>query len=56
VTNVSWRDAPKRHRERREGELAVEHSKQKITTFLMFDGKAEEAMQYYVSVFDTIGL
>jgi hypothetical protein len=41
VTNVSWRVAPKRHRERREGELAVEHSKQKITTFLMFDGKAE---------------
>jgi len=30
----------------------VEHSKQKITTFLMFDGKAEEAMHYYVSVFD----
>ncbi len=25
---------------------------QKITTFLMFDGKAEEAMNYYVSVFD----
>jgi predicted 3-demethylubiquinone-9 3-methyltransferase (glyoxalase superfamily) len=36
----------------REGELSVEHSKQKITTFLMFDGKAEEAMHYYVSVFD----
>ncbi|MEO8972860.1 MAG: VOC family protein [Ktedonobacteraceae bacterium] len=26
--------------------------KQKITTFLMFDGRAEEAMNYYVSVFD----
>ena len=26
----------------REGELSVEHTKQKITTFLMFDGKAEE--------------
>ena len=36
----------------REGEFSVEHSKQKITTFLMFDGKAEEAMNYYVSVFD----
>lgn len=30
----------------------MEHSKQKITMFLMFDGKAEEAMNYYVSVFD----
>ena len=30
----------------------MEHSKQKITTFLMFDGKAGEAMNYYVSVFD----
>ncbi len=30
----------------------MDHSKQKITTFLMFDGKAEEAMNYYVSVFD----
>ena len=30
----------------------MEHSKQKITTFLMFDDKAEEDMQYYVSVFD----
>jgi predicted 3-demethylubiquinone-9 3-methyltransferase (glyoxalase superfamily) len=30
----------------------VDYSKQKITTFLMFDGKAEEAMNYYVSVFD----
>src|SRR6266702_1911986 len=36
----------------REGEFSVEHTKQKITTFLMFDGKAEEAMNYYVSVFD----
>ena len=25
---------------------------QKITTFLMFEGKAEEAMNFYVSVFD----
>lgn len=30
----------------------MEHAKQKIMTFLMFDGKAEEAMNYYVSVFD----
>ncbi len=31
----------------------MEHSKQKISTFLMFDGtKAEEAMKYYLSVFD----
>jgi predicted 3-demethylubiquinone-9 3-methyltransferase (glyoxalase superfamily) len=30
----------------------MDHSKQKITTFLMFDGKAEEAMNYYISVFD----
>jgi len=30
----------------------VDQTKQKITTFLMFDGKAEEAMNYYVSVFD----
>src|SRR5579864_7548540 len=36
----------------REGAFSVEHSKQKITTFLMFDGKAEVAMNYYVSVFD----
>ena len=27
----------------------MEQSKQKVTTFLMFDGKAEEAMNYYVS-------
>ncbi|GCE21668.1 VOC family protein [Dictyobacter kobayashii] len=30
----------------------MEHAKQKITTFLMFTGKAEEAMNYYVSVFE----
>jgi predicted 3-demethylubiquinone-9 3-methyltransferase (glyoxalase superfamily) len=30
----------------------MEHSKQKIKTLLMFDGKAAEAMNYYVSVFD----
>lgn len=30
----------------------MEHAKQKITTFLMFDGKAEEATNYYLSVFD----
>jgi predicted 3-demethylubiquinone-9 3-methyltransferase (glyoxalase superfamily) len=30
----------------------VEQSKQKVTTLLMFDGKAEEAMNYYVSIFD----
>jgi predicted 3-demethylubiquinone-9 3-methyltransferase (glyoxalase superfamily) len=30
----------------------VEQTKQKITTFLMFEGKAEEAMNYYVSAFD----
>ncbi|NIK76473.1 putative 3-demethylubiquinone-9 3-methyltransferase (glyoxalase superfamily) [Paenibacillus castaneae] len=28
------------------------NSKQKITTFLMFEGKAEEAMNYYTSLFD----
>lgn len=27
-------------------------SNQKITTFLMFEGKAEEAMNFYVSLFD----
>lgn len=27
-------------------------SKQKITTFLMFDGKAEEAINFYTSLFD----
>ena len=30
----------------------MEHVKQKIKTFLMFDGKAEDAMHYYLSVFD----
>ncbi len=30
----------------------MDPAKQKITTFLMFDGNAEEAMNYYVSVFD----
>jgi predicted 3-demethylubiquinone-9 3-methyltransferase (glyoxalase superfamily) len=30
----------------------MEHAKQKITTFLTFTGKAEEAMNYYISVFD----
>ena len=30
----------------------MEHLPQKITTFLMFDGKAEEAMNFYLSVFD----
>ena len=30
----------------------MDYPKQKITTFLMFEGKAEEAMNYYVSVFD----
>lgn len=32
--------------------FSMEHVKQKITTFLMFDGKAEEATNYYLSVFD----
>jgi predicted 3-demethylubiquinone-9 3-methyltransferase (glyoxalase superfamily) len=36
----------------REGEFSVDYPKQKITTFLMLDGKAEEAMNYYVSIFD----
>ena len=27
------------------------NTNQKITTFLMFEGKAEEAMNYYLSVF-----
>lgn len=27
-------------------------TKQRVTTFLMFDGKAEEAMNYYVALFD----
>lgn len=30
----------------------MEGAKQKITTFLMFEGKAEEAMNYYVATFD----
>ena len=30
----------------------MQQSKQKVTTFLMFYGKAEEAMNYYISVFD----
>ena len=30
----------------------MENSNQKITTFLMFSGKAEEAMNFYTSVFD----
>jgi predicted 3-demethylubiquinone-9 3-methyltransferase (glyoxalase superfamily) len=30
----------------------VKHAKQKVTTFLMFEGKAEEAMNYYISVFE----
>ncbi len=25
---------------------------QKVTTFLMFDGRAEEAMNFYLSLFD----
>jgi hypothetical protein len=33
----------------REGEFSVDHSKQKITTFLMFDGKAEESAALYMS-------
>lgn len=30
----------------------MKNTKQKITTFLMFSGKAEEAMNFYTSVFD----
>lgn len=30
----------------------MEHSTQKITTFFMFSGKAEEAMNFYTSLFD----
>jgi predicted 3-demethylubiquinone-9 3-methyltransferase (glyoxalase superfamily) len=30
----------------------MDHAKQKVTTFLMFEGKAEEAMNYYISVFE----
>ncbi|MFC3572014.1 VOC family protein [Streptomyces yaanensis] len=29
---------------------------QKITTFLMFEGKAEEAMTFYTSLFDDAGI
>lgn len=29
----------------------MENPKQKITTFLMFEGKAEEAMNFYLSLF-----
>lgn len=29
----------------------MENTNQQITTFLMFEGKAEEAMNYYTSVF-----
>ncbi|KZE75819.1 VOC family protein [Paenibacillus elgii] len=28
------------------------NAKQKITTFLMFEGKAEEAMNFYITLFD----
>jgi hypothetical protein len=38
----------------REGEFTMDHSKQRITTFLMFDSKAEEEMNYYVSVFGQV--
>lgn len=30
----------------------MEISNQKITMFFMFDGKAEEAMNFYTSLFD----
>jgi predicted 3-demethylubiquinone-9 3-methyltransferase (glyoxalase superfamily) len=30
----------------------MSHSTPKITTFLMFSGQAEEAMNYYISIFD----
>lgn len=30
----------------------METSKQKITTFLMFEGRAEEAMNFYISLFE----
>jgi predicted 3-demethylubiquinone-9 3-methyltransferase (glyoxalase superfamily) len=32
--------------------MAVTASPQKITTFLMFEGRAEEAMRFYTSLFD----
>jgi predicted 3-demethylubiquinone-9 3-methyltransferase (glyoxalase superfamily) len=34
----------------------VGNSTQKITTFFMFSGKAEEAMKFYTSVFDHSGI
>ncbi|MBZ4222432.1 VOC family protein [Bacillus wiedmannii] len=30
----------------------MSNTNQKITTFLMFEGKAEEAMNFYISLFD----
>ncbi|MDR6226001.1 VOC family protein [Desmospora profundinema] len=30
----------------------MEHPSQKVTTFLMFEGKAEEAMNFYTSLFN----
>lgn len=30
----------------------MSNTNQKITTFLMFEGKAEEAMNFYTSLFD----
>lgn len=32
--------------------MAITPSPQKITTFLMFEGRAEEAMTFYLSLFD----
>jgi predicted 3-demethylubiquinone-9 3-methyltransferase (glyoxalase superfamily) len=32
--------------------MAISTSPQKITTFLMFEGRAEEAMSFYTSLFD----
>ncbi len=34
------------------GCLYMSNTNQKITTFLMFEGKAEEAMNFYTSLFD----
>jgi predicted 3-demethylubiquinone-9 3-methyltransferase (glyoxalase superfamily) len=34
--------------------IGVGNTIQKITTFLMFDGKAEEAMNFYISLFDKL--
>ncbi|MDF2627886.1 MAG: 3-demethylubiquinone-9 3-methyltransferase [Symbiobacteriaceae bacterium] len=31
-------------------------SQQKITTFLMFEGRAEEAINYYASIFENAGI